>query len=365
MVTGNRLVNRDHRWYIALIVLCCASSSGCRSVVDYHGSNLPDDFRADAEVNNADIDLSALASHAINENAIYPGDVLDVTVTTGLEASEPMSWPLRVSERGEVDAPLIGTVRVAGLTLAEAEQSIRQRSIERDVFRQPHVSVLMKQRRMIRVRVIGAVKEPGVHELPAAGSDLLAAIVAAGGLNDEAGTQVELRHPNGVRRLSNDSRHEGVVLASFEQSPTVPERSVVVDLTDPDQEGIDLHVEDGSVVMVAEKDSHSVSVIGLVRRPGNYELPPDETVRLLDAVALAGGRTISIADKVRISRRIDGAADPIVIEVSINDAKSSSEENLVLTAGDTVSVEETPSTFVVETFRSFVRFGFSSAIPGF
>ena len=39
-------------------------------------------------------------------------------------------------------------------------------------------------------------------------------------------------------------------------------------------------------------------------------------------------------------------------------------ENIRLAAGDVVSVEETPTTFVVGTIREFVGFGFSAAIPG-
>lgn len=362
-----RQVNLDRRqtpWLI-LLLLFGGLSSGCKSVVDYKGSTLPQDLRAKSEITNYDIDLSTLASHSIDEDLIYPGDVLEVTVTTGLEETKPLSWSLRVSESGEIDAPLVGTVSLAGRTLAEAEYTIREASIERDVFRQPHVAVLMKNRQMIKVRVVGAVKAPGVYELPAAGSDLLAAIVAADGLSEEAGKEVEIRHPNGRRTLSNNASHTGVVLASFEQSPETPQRMVIVDLTAPDQNGVDLHVEDGSVVMVKEQESHSISVLGLVKRPGNYDLPLDETYRLLDAVAMAGGTTVSIADKVRVIRRLDQDSVPFVIEVSIKAAKHTSDENLVLMPGDTVSIEETPATFVVETVRSFVRFGFSSAIPAF
>ncbi|MCP4189838.1 MAG: hypothetical protein GY768_04340 [Planctomycetaceae bacterium] len=338
---------------------------GCRSGADYQGSSLPEYLRSSPEPNAAAIDLTSIASHSINEDLIYPGDVLEVQVSTGIEETEPTTWTLRVTDRGTIDVPLVGTAQVAGFTLADAEQAIRQLSVEREIYRHPHVSVLMKQRRMIRVRVVGAVKEPGVYELPAAGSDLLAAIVAAGGLNEDAGTLVELRHPNGLRQLSNDTRYEGVMLASFEQAPEIPQRVTKVDLTEPSQAGVDLHVEDGSIVMVNERPNHSLSVIGLVKRPGNYELPKDETSRVLDAVALAGGRTVSIADKVRVIRNIPGETNPIVIEVSVKKAKINGKENLVLAAGDTVSVEETPSTFIVETVRSFVRFGFSSAVPGF
>ena len=127
---------------------------------------------------------------------------------------------------------------------------------------------------------------------------------------------------------------------------------------------LDLHVEDGSVVVVLEKTKQSVSVIGLVQRPGNYELPTDETLRVLDAIALAGGLRVSVANRVRVIRRVPDREDPVVVDVSLRTAKRDGQENLVLAAGDVVSVEETPTTFLVETIRGFLRFGFTSAIPG-
>jgi polysaccharide export outer membrane protein len=87
-------------------------------------------------------------------------------------------------------------------------------------------------------------------------------------------------------------------------------------------------------------------------------------MRLLDAIALAGGRNLQIADQVHVIRNLEGA-EPIVIEASMRQAKRGGAANLLLAAGDVVSVEETPLTFTVGTIQSFVRFGFTSAIPGF
>ena len=53
----------------------------------------------------------------------------------------------------------------------------------------------MDAKRVDRVTVVGAVKKPGVYEIPRGSSDLLAAIVTAGGLADDAGTEVEIRSP--------------------------------------------------------------------------------------------------------------------------------------------------------------------------
>ena len=111
-----------------------------------------------------------------------------------------------------------------------------------------------------------------------------------------------------------------------------------------------------SVVVVLEKAQQSVSVIGLVQRPGNYELPTDETLRLLDAIALAGGLRVSVANRVQVIRRVPDREEPVVIQASLRTAKRDGQENLVLAAGDIVSVEETPTTFVVETIRGFLGF---------
>ena len=116
--------------------------------------------------------------------------------------------------------------------------------------------------------------------------------------------------------------------------------------------------------MVMPKPKQSLSVIGLVRKPDSYEYPTDETLRVLDAVALAGGLSLNVADKVHVIRNIPDRHDPVVIELSFKRAKTDGDENMILQPGDTVIVEETPTTVVIGGVRSFIRFGFSSGIPG-
>jgi polysaccharide export outer membrane protein len=90
----------------------------------------------------------------------------------------------------------------------------------------------------------------------------------------------------------------------------------------------------------------------------------DQELRLLDAIALAGGCSLGVADKIHIVRQVPNRADPVLIETSIKEAKRDGAANILLAAGDVVSVEETPVTFVVGTIRDFVGFGFSAPIPG-
>jgi len=95
-----------------------------------------------------------------------------------------------------------------------------------------------------------------------------------------------------------------------------------------------------SFCVVSSASDHLVTVIGNVEAPGQYELPRDKDLRLLDVIALAGGTATSNANKVVVVRRLPGNADPAIITVSIAQAKAVARNNLILTAGDTISVEK-------------------------
>lgn len=323
----------------------------------YKAASLPPEMIAPENPSARRVELSRMSRTHLQNDVIYPGDVIQVTIATGLEERAPQSWPLRVSDQGEVNVPLVGRVRVAGLPLTDAEQLIRHESIARRLYRDPMVSVAMEHRKSIRVTVFGAVNEPGSYELPAANGDLMSALVAAGGLTDKASTVVEIR---------NTGQTSTTQFASQPGVETVAEAGTVrIDLVSASQ-GMqpDYQVRDGSVIMVREQEPKTVHVIGLVRKPDQYELEPGKEMRLLDALARAGGRTMEIADKVYIIRNLDERQEPVLIAASVRAAKQDGNENLLLAPGDVVSVEETPLTFTLGTLQGFVRMGFSSSIPG-
>ena len=105
--------------------------------------------------------------------------------------------------------------------------------------------------------------------------------------------------------------------------------------------------------------------MGLVVKPQQLELPPNQDVRLLDAIAMAGGTKLSLADKVLVIRQSPVGMEPAVIKVSINQAKTDGVSNLLLAHGDVVSVEETPTTFLLGTMNRFIRLGLTSSISLF
>ncbi len=332
-----------NRWW-ARLVLVPLLLAGCQASRVYRPSTLPPQFTAATNISAQRVDLTRLARPVSQADTLHPGDLVEVTVSTGLDTEGPQAFPTRVSPQGEVSVPLVGPVRLAGLKLTDAEGTIRQVSVQRGVYRDPNVSVVLKEQRSYRVGVMGEVQEPGTKEIPATRSDLFNALAAAGGLTENAGTIVELRFPPASNR-----RGQRTLRLDLEQlNPNLP--------------GIEL--PDGCVVMVPARPLRAVYVLGLVNKAGQYEMPPDKDLYLLDALALAGGRTLQVADNVRVVRQVPGREAPVVINASVRRAKKDRQENLRLAAGDVVSVEETPLTFSIETIRSFIRFGFTGGIPG-
>ncbi len=296
---------------------------------------------------------------SFDNDLIYSGDVLDVAVVSGIEESAPEPLPHGVDEQGNINVDLVGPVHIAGMTRRGAERAIREASIDRGIYTNPRVFVALNSRKNDKVRVGGAVVKPGVYEIPSVGNDLMAAVLAAGGVSEEAGSSVVIRHPpSGARTASLSPSGGDISLVSFPES--TPSNAIRLDL----QQGLagDVPLHDGSEVTVEKRGS--VFVMGLVKRPGDYKLPNDRPLRVLDAIATAGGRTVEIADKVLVTRYIPGRLQPVNIKVSVRRAKVDALNNLVLGPNDLVSVEETPTTFMVETLRGLFRFGFSSALPG-
>ena len=310
----------------------------------YDAATLPDEFRAVAATKVDTINLARLAVPGSNSTVIGPSDVVELTIATGFEERKIVPLIVRVADDGTIQVPLVGPVAVAGLEPAEAEHTITNLAIERGVYRSPSVALIVKHQQSNQVTVIGAVESPDVYELPRASSDLLGALAMAGGRAEDAGPHIEILRKNQLRLPGlHGTPPQGRAadkLASY--TPDVPAQPVStrvnLDLISRGQVG-DYRLGDGDVVMVFPQDPRVIHVMGLVNKPGQFEIPPGEDVRLLDALALAGGRTLQIADKVQVVRKVAGQSDPLVINVSVSNAKAHGAANLLLASGDVVSVE--------------------------
>lgn len=350
-----------------LLVACLLGIlSGCTQG-RYSAGTLPNQFVAPHHVSARHTDFTSLRRNSPPNEWLQAGDEVTVSIATGIEIGKAPQWNLTVAPDGSINVPLVGATPVAGLTPNAAANQIRDDAIRRGIYVAPKVTLSTVKKRSFKVAVVGAVNKPDTYEIPATSCDLLTAITVAEGVSDEASRFIQIRHsPATLQSIALESSAtdaNGVSLASYNND----HRPSVINIDLANLQSISeeaLRLYDGSVVQVSREPKRLVSVLGLVRNAKRVEMPAGEDLHLLDAIAQAGGTTLSVADKVLVVRSISGQADPIVIEASLKNARQGGDSNLRLAAGDVVSVEETPATVIIQAIQTFFNVGFNAPVPG-
>jgi polysaccharide export outer membrane protein len=105
------------------------------------------------------------------------------TISIDIAGQPSLSGESTVRDDGSYFNPLVGSVALVGLTLAQAGKALHDRM--KAVVVEPVVSVVLVRSGPIRVGVLGEVKNPGSYELTR-DRRLSAALLAAGWLTDYA-----------------------------------------------------------------------------------------------------------------------------------------------------------------------------------
>jgi len=206
---------------------------------------------------------------------ISPGDLLVVTVD-GVPDYKP---EVRVSENGAISLPLIGDVSVGGSSVEQVQNEIARRMSEGNYFRDPHVSVFVKEYVSIGISVLGEVAHPGVY--PSLGVRRLYDVISAsGGFSARAGKTVTITH---------------------RETPQKP-ITVAIDADPAKSVSSNVEVEPGDTIMVSK--AGLVYVVGDVGRPGGFIMDNNEQITVLQVLAMAQGVNRSAAlGSARIIRR--------------------------------------------------------------
>ena len=123
-------------------------------------------------------ELGYVATHYVYK--IKSSDSLDISV---FQADE-LSRKLVVNSQGNIVFPLIGKVRVAGLSQEQIEAKLAAKLGAKYLYN-PQVSVAVGNKSNRKVTLDGSVKKPGIY--PIEGNiTLIQAIALAGGLNEIA-----------------------------------------------------------------------------------------------------------------------------------------------------------------------------------
>ncbi|MBN2106653.1 MAG: polysaccharide biosynthesis/export family protein [Deltaproteobacteria bacterium] len=120
-------------------------------------------------------------SAAATDYRVGGNDVLNIMVYDERELRSP---GLRVTPDGYISFPLIGRIKVAGLTTSQIEELIAQK-LARGYLVDPHVSVQVEEFDS-RYYVIGEVKRPGAYPLGSSDISLVEGIGFAGGFTNFA-----------------------------------------------------------------------------------------------------------------------------------------------------------------------------------
>lgn len=124
--------------------------------------------------------LSALALPGLAQNPdkLGPGDTVHVTVFQ----QPDLTTDARINERGSIEMPLVGGIKVAGLTTTEAAKTISDALKDGQYLKQPQVAVALTTVRSRQVSMLGLIVRPGRYPLEEAHTRLPDLIAAAGGI---------------------------------------------------------------------------------------------------------------------------------------------------------------------------------------
>ena len=172
---------------------------------------------------------STIAYSASIDYCLQPEDILNITV---YEQSD-LTTKTRLSSEGEISFPLLGKIKLAGLTVNEAKEKIEE-LLRKDYLVNPQVQIFIEQYHLKQVSVLGSVNSPGKYNMyPEKETTVLEAIAMAGGFSTIADI-------NGTRIIRNESGEEQVI------------KIKVTDITRKGQKEKDITLLPGDIVFVPE-----------------------------------------------------------------------------------------------------------------
>lgn len=251
--------------------------------------------------------VTADASLAGDNYRIGPGDVLEVhawdktdsdllivnPLLPGLTTAYNDPHCVTVSRDGKIYVPLIGSLKVQGITVDRLEvillKGLKQFS------KSAKVSVMIKTPKKILVNIAGEVKNPGAYEVPDGRLHeltLLNYIKNAGGFTDDADLEeIEVIKKDGTGQRVNIRK-----------------------ITSENDISQNITLSDGDTIVVPQSVAR-VYVLGQVYRPGGQKYL--EGAQVIDYIAMAGGLMKTAAsDNIGIVR--GNASNPVVIKVNVN-----------------------------------------------
>jgi len=268
---------------------------------------------------------AATSEAASSTYRLQPYDLIDVDVYS----EEDLHKPARLGSDGTVLLPLVGSVKVGGLTVAEATDLISRRYAAGYV-KNPSVLITVLQYSKSTFSILGQVLRPGIYEITEGGHlTILDAISLAGGYT-----------PTAAQNAVTDKRVVDGKVTTFKIKAGDMAQN-------PDVVPFEVLPGDTLLVPSSEYQKSNFSILGQILRPGLYEIPPGAHVTIIDAISLAGGYApMAAQNSITVKRMVDGKLAILNIKAS----DMAQDPNIVpfeILPGDSVLVPYGNSTFSI------------------
>jgi len=234
--------------------------------------------------------VSALAQERQPEYQLGPGDTIRIMVFQNPD----LTVETRVTENGTISYPLVGSLRIGGMTIPAAEQAIARALREGNFIQQPQVNIALLQNRGNQVSVLGLVNRAGRYPLETFNTRISEMIAIAGGISVLGADTVILTGMREGRPLRKEIDIASLFLESKLQDDVV--------------------VAAGDVIYVHRQPVFYI--YGEAQRPGAYRVERGMTMR--QALVQGGGPTGRGTERsLRVYRRAaNGAMEALSPELS-------------------------------------------------
>jgi polysaccharide export outer membrane protein len=226
-----------------------------------------------------------------------PGDAIRVLVFQNPD----LTLDTRVSESGTITYPLIGSVKVGGMPIPDAEKAIADALKKGGFVQQPQVNIVLVQVRGNQVAVLGAVNRPGRFPLETFNTRLSEMLANAGGIL------------TGVGGVGGGS--DTVIITGWRNGQHFRKEVDVPSMFLKNKPDDDIDVAAGDVIYVPEAPVYYI--YGETQRPGAFRIQRGMSVQ--QALAMAGGPTLRGTERGMKIYRKGGDGNLTAIKIKPND----------------------------------------------
>ena len=241
------------------------------------------------------------------------GDLVKITVF----GNPDLSLETRISEGDIISFPLIGLVKIGGMSTFAAEKRIAGLLEKGGFIKKPQVNILVTQFQSKLVSVLGSVYKPGRYPLERTTNlaDLLALV---GGVTPDGSDLVTVTNATGKTEYDLQKivgKADGL-------------KSIIL--------------SGGEVVYVHSRD---ISVMGQVLRPGKYAVVGGVRT-VADFLSVAGGIAPTGSDTVTVTTIRDGKINRFDVDVDSLFRTGDNTANIELASGDSIYVAHAPMFYI-------------------